>query len=107
MQSFEFSLDTLMQDTLDITGADYENDFILLYTGYSVLVQWTNTTQVYNSGVTDGRTRVQTPLWQAKCKNWVSILLIFRYSVLFWFSVNFFLRFVEIFGLLLYGDFGF
>ena len=39
MQSFEFSLDTLMQDTLDITGADYENDFILLYTGYSVLVQ--------------------------------------------------------------------
>ena len=61
MQSFEFSLDTLMQDTLDITGADYEYDFILLYTGYSVLVQWTNTTQVYNSGVTDERTRVQTP----------------------------------------------
>jgi len=27
-------------------------------------------------------------LWQAKCKTRVSILLIFRYSVLFWFSVN-------------------
>jgi len=26
-----------MQDTLDITGAGYEYDFIWLYTGYSVL----------------------------------------------------------------------
>jgi len=60
VQSFEFSLDTLMQDTPDITGKDYEYDFILLNTGYSILVQWKNTTQVYNSGVTDGGTRVQT-----------------------------------------------
>jgi len=27
-----------MQDTLDVTGAGYEYDFILLYTGYSTLV---------------------------------------------------------------------
>jgi len=51
-----------MQDTLDITGAGYRWDFIWLYTGYSVLVQWKDTTQVYNSGVTDGGTRVQTSL---------------------------------------------
>jgi len=28
-----------MQDTLDISGAGYENDFIWFYTGYSILVQ--------------------------------------------------------------------
>jgi len=27
-----------MQDTLDVTGAGYEYDFIWLYTGYSILV---------------------------------------------------------------------
>jgi len=27
------------------------------------------------------------PPWQDKCQNWVPILLIFRYSVLSWFSV--------------------
>jgi len=27
-----------VQDTLDITDAGYENDFIWLYTGYSILV---------------------------------------------------------------------
>jgi len=49
-----------MQDTLDITGAGYEYDFISLYTGYSILLQWKDTTQVYNSGVTGRGTRVQT-----------------------------------------------
>jgi len=44
---------TLMQDALDITGAGYEHDFIWLYTSYSILVQRKDTTQVYNSGVTD------------------------------------------------------
>jgi len=50
-----------MQDTLDITEAGYEYDFIIwLYTGYSVLVQCKDKTQVYNSGVNDGGTRVRT-----------------------------------------------
>jgi len=49
-----------MKDTLDITGAGYECDFIWLYTGYSILVQGKDTTQVYNSGVIDGGSRVQT-----------------------------------------------
>jgi len=51
-----------MQDTVDITGAGYEYDFIWLYTGYSILVglQWKDRKQVYNSGVTDGGTRVWT-----------------------------------------------
>ena len=49
-----------MQDTLDITGAGYEFDFIWLYTDYSILVWWKDTAQVYNSGVTDGGTKVQT-----------------------------------------------
>jgi len=64
-----------MQDTLDIAGAGYEYGFILLYTGYFILVQWKNTTQVYNSGVTDGGrlTKVQSSPWQAKCKNWAYI----------------------------------
>jgi len=35
-----------MQDTLDITGAGYEYYFIWLYTGYSILVQLKDTTQV-------------------------------------------------------------
>jgi len=43
-----------MQDTLDITGMGYEYDFIRLYIGYSILVQCKDTTQVYNSGVTEG-----------------------------------------------------
>jgi len=29
----------VIKDTLDITGASYEYDFIRLYTGYSILVQ--------------------------------------------------------------------
>ena len=47
-----FRWTTLMQETRDITGAGYECDFILLYIGYSILVRWKDTTQVYNSGVT-------------------------------------------------------
>jgi len=35
-----------MQDTLDITGAGDEYDFVWLYTGYSILVQLKDTTQV-------------------------------------------------------------
>jgi len=90
-----FHWTTLRQDTLDIAGAGYEYDFLLLYTGYFLLVQGKITTQVYNSGVTDGGRliRVQTSPWQTKCKNWVSILVIFRYSVFFWFSVNCFFAF--------------
>jgi len=96
-----------MQDTLNITGAGYEYDFIWLYTGYSILVQWKDTTQVYNSGVTDRDTRVLTSPWQAKCKNWATILLLFRYSVFFWFSVCCFCVFRKFFGLLFSCDFGF
>jgi len=46
--------------TLDITGAGYEYNFIWLYTGYSILVQLKDTTQVQNSDVTDQDTRVRT-----------------------------------------------
>jgi len=42
-----------MQDTLEITVAGYEYDFMWLYSGYSILVQWKDTTQVLNSGVID------------------------------------------------------
>jgi len=49
-----------MKDTLDITGVGYEYDFIWLHTGYYILVQWKSRTQVYNSGVTHGGTRVRT-----------------------------------------------
>jgi len=35
-----------MQDTLDITGAGHEYDFIWLHTGCSILVQLKDTTQV-------------------------------------------------------------
>jgi len=103
-----FHWTTLMQDTLVITCPGYEYGFIWLYAGYSILVQWKNTTQVHNSGVTDGNTRVQTSPLTSKCKNWAPILFIFRYSVLLWFSVSCcFLRFSEVFGLLFSGDFGF
>jgi len=77
-----------MQDTLDITGAGYEYDFRWLYAGYSILVRLKDTTHAENSGVTDGGSRLRTSPWQDKCKNWVPILFIFRYSVLFWFSVS-------------------
>ena len=79
-----------MQDTLDIAGAGYEYGFILLYTGYFILVQWKNTTQVYNSGVTDGGrlTKVQSSPWQAKCKNWayieIHIRTHFHFQTFFW-----------------------
>ena len=49
-----------MHDTLDITCAGYEYDFIWLYTGYSMLVQWKDTKQAFNSGVTDGGTKLRT-----------------------------------------------
>jgi len=49
-----------MQDALDVTGAGCEYDFIWLYADYSILVQWKDTTQVYNNGATDGGTKVQT-----------------------------------------------
>jgi len=45
-----------MQDKQDIPGAGYEYDFTWWYTletGYSILAQWKDTTQVYNSGETD------------------------------------------------------
>jgi len=41
----------LIQDTLDITGVGYEYDFTWVYTletGYSVLLRWKGTAQVYN-----------------------------------------------------------
>jgi len=41
-----FHWEALMQDTLDITGAGKEYDFVWLYTGYSILVQLKDTTQV-------------------------------------------------------------
>jgi len=47
-----------VQDTLDVTGADY--DTILNYCTLVILFLYSETTQVYNSGVTDGRTRVET-----------------------------------------------
>jgi len=101
-----FSWTTLMQDTLDIAGAGYEYDFMWWYTGYSILlhyserIQHRSTTMVWLTGV-----QGYEPLtWQDKCKNWAPILLIFRYSVLFWFSVSCFL---EVFRLFFSGDFGF
>ena len=105
-----FHWTTLMQDTLDITNVGHEYDFTWLYileTGYSILyserIQHKSTTTVW-------LTRIQgckPPPWQAKCKHWVPIMLIFQYSVLFWFSVSCFLSFSEVFGLLFSGDFGF
>jgi len=78
---------TLMQDTLDITGAGYEYNFVWLYTGYSILyserIQHRSTTVVRLTGVQG----CEFSPWQAKCDNWSSILLIFWYSVLFWSSV--------------------
>jgi len=44
-----------MEVTPDVAGAG--NDFTWVHylkTGYSVLVHWEDTTQVYNCGVTDG-----------------------------------------------------
>jgi len=38
-----------MQDTLDITGAGYEYDFMWLYTSYSILVEWKDKTQQWRS----------------------------------------------------------
>ena len=73
-----------MQDTLDSTGAGYEYDFIWLYTGYSILVQWKDTTQVYNSGVTARGTMVTTSPWQDKCKNWAPTCLCF--GILYFFA---------------------
>jgi len=81
-----FNWTTLVQGTLDITG--YEYDFIWLHTAYSIIIQWQDTTQVYNSGVTDGDAGMRTSPLQAKCKNWAFVLHIFWYSVLFWFSVK-------------------
>jgi len=40
-----------MQDTLDVTSAGYEYDFTWMYileTGHFILLQWKDTTQVYN-----------------------------------------------------------
>jgi len=102
-----FHWTTLMQNTLDITGAGYEYDFIWLYPGYSILVLWKDTTQAYNSGVTDGVQGCEFLPWQAKCNNWSHILLIFRYLVLFWFSVSWFLSYMEEIRLLFSGDFKF
>ena len=45
-----------MQSAPDITGASYEYDFTWMYileTGYSIVVQWDDTTQVCNSRVND------------------------------------------------------
>jgi len=51
-----------MQSTLVITGAGDEYDFIWFYTDYSILAQLKDTTQVYNSGVTNGGPRVRNSL---------------------------------------------
>ena len=76
-----------MQDTLlDITGAGYEYDFVWLHTGYSILVQWKDTTQVYYNGVTDVETRVRTSRWQAKCINWAPFCLYFGIQYSFGFQ---------------------
>jgi len=72
-----------MQDTLDITGAVCEYDFTLsctLETGYSVFVQWKDTTQVYNIiclnflltklltiNVDSAMLPTQLPVYQGKC----------------------------------------
>jgi len=82
-----------MQDILDNTGAGYEYDYIWLYTCYPILVQWKNTTKVYNNGVTAGVQGWEPPHWQANCKIWAPTLLLFRYSVLFSFSVSCFFAF--------------
>jgi len=53
-----------MQDTLDITGAGYECDFIWFYTGYSILVHWKDTTQVYTAVVwLTGVQKCEPPPW--------------------------------------------
>ena len=52
-----------MQDTSDITAAGYEFESTWLYTvetGYSILIQWKDTSQMYNNGVTDGGAKVRT-----------------------------------------------
>jgi len=72
--------------TLDIAGAGYEYNFTWLYTGYSILVQLKDTTQVKNNGVTDEGTRVRTSPWLDKCKNWVPIFLYFGMQYAFLFS---------------------
>ena len=85
---------TLMRDTLDITGAGCEYDFIWLYTGYSILVRWNDTTQVYNSGVTDGVQGCEPLPWQARCKNWATFCLYFGIQYFLVFSKLFFAFFV-------------
>ena len=51
---------------------------------YSERIQHRSTTVVGLTGVQG----CEPPPWQDDCKNWAPILLIFRYSVLFWFSVS-------------------
>jgi len=50
---------------------------------YSERIQHRSKTVVWVTGVQG----CEPPPWQNKCKNWTPILVIFRYSVLFWFSV--------------------
>ena len=100
-----FRWTTLIQDTLDITGAGYEYDLydyipVILFL-YSERIQHRFTTVVWLTGVQ----RCEPPPWLNA--NWAPISLIFQYSVLFWFSISCFSRFSKVFGLLFSGDFGF
>jgi len=52
-----------MKSTLYITGEGYEDNFIWLYTGFYILVQRKDATQVYHSDVADEDARVRTSPW--------------------------------------------
>jgi len=92
MAKVEFSLKNsgARYRTPDITGAGYEYDFTWLYileTGYSILVQCEDTTQVYNSGETDGGARVRTsPLDNLNVKLGFQLDYISVFSILLVFS---------------------
>ena len=88
MQNFEFSLDNSDAKYIGYCRRGLRIRFYMIVCRlfYSCTVK--GTTQSLNNGVTDGGSRVRTSPWQDKCKNWVPILFIFRYSVLFWFSVS-------------------
>jgi len=86
-----------MQDTLDITGVAYEYDLIWLHTGYSILVQWKNTTQVYNSGVTDGVQGWEPLPWQVNAKTDPPFCL--------YFGIQYFLVFSKLLFFAFFGSF--
>jgi len=70
-----------------IVGAGYECDFIWLYTGYSILVHWKDTTQVYTTVVwLTGVQGYEPPPWQDKCRNWAPFCLYFGIQYFFGFQ---------------------